>query len=39
MNPVLKTDNSIWYYIYVEVAPYELRSATYIGYLNFTGLR
>ena len=39
MNPVLKTDSSIWYYIYVKVAPYELRSTTYIGYLNFTGFR
>ena len=39
MNPVLKTDSSIWYYIYVKVAPYELRSTTYIDYLNFTGFR
>ena len=39
MNPVLKTDSSIWYYIYVKVAPYELRSTTCIGCLNFTGFR
>ena len=39
MNPLLKTDSSIWYYIDVKVAPNELRSTTYIGYLNFTGFR
>ena len=39
MNPLLKTDSSIWYYIYVKVAPCKLRSTTYIGYLNFTGFR
>ena len=39
MSPLLKTDSSIWYYIYGKVAPCELRSTTYIGYLNFTGFR
>ena len=39
MNPLLKTDSSIWYYIYVKVAPCNLRSTTYIGYLNFPGFR